>query len=43
VVKNLLKQVSDTFQRLQLKVSQLLSTLRQHAQNVLARLRGNSS
>jgi hypothetical protein len=34
VVKNLLTQVKDTFLKLQLKASVLLSTLQQRVQNV---------
>jgi len=37
VVKNLLKQVKDTFLLLRLKVSVQVSMLRQHVQNVLAK------
>ncbi len=43
VVKNLLKQVSDTFLKLRLKVSALLSTLRQRVRNVLAKKPENNS
>ena len=43
MVKNLLKRVNDTFLKLQLKVLVLLSMLRQHVQNALAKLRGNNS
>jgi len=43
VVKNLLSLASDIYQKLQLKVSALLSTLRQRVQNVLAKLKGNNS
>jgi hypothetical protein len=43
VVKNLLTQVKDTFLKLQSKVLALLSMLRQHVQNVLAKLKGSNS
>ena len=43
VVKNLLKQVSDTFQALRLKVSALLSTLLQLVRSVLAKKPGSNS
>jgi hypothetical protein len=43
VVKNLLKQVSDTSQALRLKVSALVNTLRQRVRSVLAKKPGNSS
>ena len=38
-----LTQAKDIYQKLRSKLSALLSTLRQHAQNVLAKLRGNNS
>jgi len=43
VVKDLLSLASDIYQKLQLKVSALLSTLRQRGQSVLAWLKGNNS
>jgi len=43
VVKNLLTRVSDTFLVLRLKVSALLSTLRQRVRNVLAKKPDNNS
>ena len=39
----LLTRVKDIFQSLRSKLSALLSTLRQHVRNVLAKLRGNNS
>jgi hypothetical protein len=43
VENRLAKQVSDTFQKLRLKVSALLSTLRQRVRNVLAKKPDNNS
>jgi len=43
VVKNLLKQVKDTFLLLQLKVSVQVSMLRQHVRNALAKKPENNS
>ena len=43
MVKNLLKQVSDTFLKLQLKASALLSMLLQRVRNALAKKPGSSS
>jgi hypothetical protein len=43
VENRLVKQVSDTFQKLRLKVSALLSTLQQRVRNVLAKKPGNNS
>ena len=39
----LVKQVSDTFQKLRSKVSALVSTLRQRVQNALAKKPKNNS
>jgi hypothetical protein len=43
VANALLTQVKDTFQALRLKVSALLSTLRQRVQNALAKKPENNS
>ncbi len=44
IVENrLVKQVSDTFQKLRSRVSALLSTLRQRVQNALAKKQENNS
>ena len=43
MVKNLLKQGNDTFLKLQLKASALLSTLLQRVRNVLAKKPENNS
>jgi hypothetical protein len=43
VENRLVKQVSDTFQKLRLKALALLSTLLQHVQSVLAKKPGSNS
>jgi hypothetical protein len=43
VENRLVKQVSDTFQKLRSKVSALLSTLQQRVRNVLAKKPDNNS
>ena len=43
MVKNLLKQVNDTYLKLRLKASVLLSTLLQRVRNALAKKPGSSS
>ena len=43
MVNDLLTRVKDIFQKLRLKVSALLNTLRQRVRNVLAKLKGSNS
>ena len=42
VENHLVKQVKDTFQKLRLKISVLLSTLRQRVQNALVKQKDSS-